>query len=279
MNEKQRAAKEAVYKSQNEDVKSVCSGQFYNRGSKSYEQCKNCANCYKYKSYKDKSEDTPEVKFHYVDTFRKCDLYKINYITSEEIVMTCIYNIIYVNDLACACVIDLQDYIKSQDKETQKIYGALRKRQKNYERYIQEIISDKLDFLAGFNSYMDEYITPYLEKFKESVRKEIENVCDENSDFVYLTEVARTIIGYSTINIEKRVEQCLKYNKDSVNLRGYKLDEMLKIVENLSRWASRKCRNFDLNTSKNIIDSYKLLDDKLTDYSIINDCIKKAKNY
>lgn len=64
VNEKQRAAKEAMYEAQNKDIKSVCSGQFYKKGSKTYEKCKNCANCFKYKSYNSKSDDTPEVKFH-----------------------------------------------------------------------------------------------------------------------------------------------------------------------------------------------------------------------
>lgn len=276
-NEKQRAAKEAIYEVTNKDAKSVCSGQFYKKSSKSYEKCKNCANCFKYKSFKSKSEYTPEVKFHYVDTFRKCELYKIKYITEEDIIMTCIYNIIYVNDLACSCVIDLQDYINDQDKETQKVYRALKKRQKEYEAFLNETLTDKLSLLAEYNSAMDDHVLPVIEWFKDAMRKQISNASDDNVDFISLVEVARTIIGYSTISVEKRIEQCLKYNKDSVNLRGYKLVEMLSIVENLSKWTTRKCKKIDLNDSKEIIDSYRELDKTLTNFEIINDCINKAK--
>ena len=38
---KQRLDKEAIYKEANSDVRSVCSGRFYNRAKKMYEECKN----------------------------------------------------------------------------------------------------------------------------------------------------------------------------------------------------------------------------------------------
>ena len=244
VNGKQRAAKEAMYEAQNKDIKSVCSGQFYKKGSKSYEQCKNCSNCFKYKSYNSKSDDTPEVKFHYVDTFRKCEFYKVRPIDGNYIVTTSIYNIMYVNDLACACVIDMQDYIKQQDKETQKIYGALIKRQREYERNIARILESKTDFLAEYNSYMDDSVQPKLKTFIDELQIALNSVGTENSKFVALTEVARTMVGYSVMNVEKRVEECLKFKKDSVHLRGYKLNDMLRVAENFSDGFHVNARNW-----------------------------------
>ena len=279
VNEKQRAAKEAIYEAQNKDIKSVCSGRFYKKSSKTYEQCKNCANCFKYKSYNSKSDDTPEVKFHYVDTFRKCEFYKVRPIDGDYIVTTSIYNIMYVNDLACACVIDMQDYIKQQDKETQKIYGALRKRQIEYERNIARILESKTDFLAEYNSYMDESVQPKLKTFIDELQIALNSVGTENSKFVELTEVARTMVGYSVLNVEKRVEECLKFKKDSVHLRGYKLNDMLRVAENFSDWVSRKCKNLDLNKCENVMNAYRELDRVLTDREVIGNALYKAREF
>lgn len=277
MNTKLRESKESKYTESNSDVRSVCNGQFYKKGGKSYEQCKNCANCYKYKSYKSKSQGTPEVHFHYVDTFRKCEFYKIRPITEEDIVKVCVYNIIYVNDLACACVVALSDKIKEQDKETRRIFSALEKRRFAYERMINDIMSDNIDILSRYGDYMDEKVQPMMDNFIEEMRNTISNVTDSNVDFIALEEVARTMIGYSVMNVENRVKECLKFNKDSVNLRMYKLTEMLSAVESLSKWVVRHCNGIDINKEKDVIQIYRKIDKALTNFEIINGCINKAK--
>lgn len=277
MNEKLRESKESKYKESNSDVRSVCSGQFYKKGSNIYEQCKNCANCYKYKSYNSKSKDTPEVKFHYVDTFRKCEFYKVRPITEEDIVKVCVYNIIYVNDLACACVVALSDKINEQDKETRRIFSALEKRRFSYERMINDIMSDNIDILSRYGEYMDEKVQLLMDKFIEEMRNTISKVTDSNVDFIALEEVTRTMIGYSVMNVENRVKECLKFKKDSVNLRMYKMSEMLSAVESLSKWVVRHCNGIDINKEENVIQIYRKIDKTLTNFEIINKCINKAK--
>lgn len=278
-NEKQREAKEAVYREANLDVRSVCNGQFYKKSSKTYEQCKNCANCFKYNSYKSKSEDTPEVKFHYVDTFRKCEFYKVRPIDGNYIVTTSIYNIMYVNDLACACIIQMKDFIKHQDKETQKIFGALEKRQRAYEHLISNIIETNIEFLSEYNSCMDESVQPKLDTFINEMKSALDSIGVENSYFVALAEIARTIVGYSVKNVENRVKECLKYKKDSVHLRQYKMLDMLRVAENFSNWVSRKCGKLDLNKCDNVMKSYRDLDKTLTNREIINNALFKAKDF
>lgn len=276
MNTKLRESKESKYKESNSDVRSVCSGQFYKKGGKACEQCKNCENCYKYKSYKSKSDDTPEVKFHYVDNFRKCDFYKVRPITEEDIVKVCVYNIIYVNDLACACVVALSDKINEQDKETRRIFSALEKRRFSYERMINDIMSDNIDILSRYGEYMDEKVQLLMDKFIEEMRNTISKVTDSNVDFIALEEVTRTMIGYSVLNVENRVEECLKFKKDSVNLRMYKMSEMLSAVESLSKWVVRHCNGIDINNEDNVIEVYRKIDKTLTDFNFLNECINKS---
>lgn len=84
VSKKQRTAKEAVYEAINKDVKSVCSGQFYIKNRKVSEACKKCEKCAKYKLYKQKTDDNPEVTYLYVDSFRECELYKMELPKKEE---------------------------------------------------------------------------------------------------------------------------------------------------------------------------------------------------
>lgn len=192
-------------------------------------------------------------------------------------IVIAIYNILYVNDLACACVIDLQDYInKIQDKETQKIYGALRRRQRSYEEIICGVLENQLDKFAEYNSYMDEHVQPLLSKLTNEITNLLDSCGVENARFIALTETARTIIGYSVINVEKRIKECLYINGEVVNLRGYKLSDMKRVAENLSKWVSRKCPNIDLNRKDKIINAYRELDKILTNKDIINQSIINA---
>ena len=276
-NEKQRAAKEAMYEAQNKDVKSVCSGQFYKKNSKSYEQCKNCEKCQKYAKYKDKKEDTPEVGFYYVDSFRKCDLWKKMELQGELALRIAIYNILYVNDLACACVIDMKDKVKSQDKETQKIYNALLKRQCNYEKELVKILGDQINFCADVNSEMDDSVQTKLCDLYDAIYSYLQDNRVQNYGFIAYAELAYTIIGYSILSIDKRIEECRKYNKDVVNLQRYKLIGMLDVSKNLCNWLGRKCNGLNLNDCQEIKDAYHELDKVLTNISVIENAISKAE--
>ena len=276
---KDREAKEAPYVVHNNDVLSVCNGSFYIKGRNIHEPCKNREKCQKYAKYKEKKEDTPEVGFYYVDSFRKCDLWKKMELQAELALRIAIYNILYVNDLACACVIDMKDKVKNQDKEAQKIVGALVKRQELYESKIREILGEMINSFAVYNDNMDEYVSIKIQNFRNAILQFLKQHCVENAEFITASEIARTMIGYSIISIENRIRECCKYNKDIVNLRQYKLSEFERIANNLCDWVSRKCKNLNLNESVDILNRYKELDKTLTDCNIINESIIKSMNH
>lgn len=276
-NEKQRAAKEYVYEAANKDIASVCSGRFYIKNRNTYEQCKHCQNCFKHKEYANKKEDTPEVNYHYVSNFRNCEFYKYRPKDDSYVITVAIYNIVYVNDLACAAIVDLFDNIKYQDKETQKIFGALRKRQIQYERTMMDILAKEQVFLAEYNSFMDDYVQPKVEALVKAMKDVFIQKEYENPEFIALTETMRTIVGYSVMNVENRVKECLKYKKDSVHLRAYKLNDILRVAENFSNWVTRRCKNLNLNNCKEVMDAYNDLDKTLTNSDIINESLYKAK--
>lgn len=196
----------------------------------------------------------------------------------EYYVTTAIYNILYVNDLACSCIVDLADFMKKEDKETRRIYSALRKRQIYYDIDIQKMLHKEISFFAEYNSQMDIHVHPKLEEFTNAIENVLKENNVDNARFIALTETARTIIGYSVLNIENRIKECLQYEKDCVNLRQYKLKEILCIIEDFSDWVSRKCRNIDLNKSEEVMTAYRNLDKILTNSEIINKSIFEARN-
>ena len=200
-------------------------------------------------------------------------------IFSENIIKIAIYNILYVNDIACSCIVDLKDMAKKQDKETQKIVGALVKRQELYESKIREILGEMINSFAVYNDNMDEYVSIKIENFRNAILQFLKQHCVENAEFITASEIARTMIGYSIISIENRIRECCKYNKDIVNLRQYKLSEFERIANNLCDWVSRKCKNLNLNESVDILNRYKELDKTLTDCNIINESIIKSMNH
>ena len=274
---KDREAKEAPYIEHNKDVLSVCSGSFYIKGRNIHERCKNREKCQKYAKYKDKKDETPQVGFYYVDSFRKCDLWKYKTIDGSFALRIAIYNILYVNDLACACVIDMKDKVKSQDKETQKIFRALTKRQVKYEEEITEIIGEKIGFLADYNLEMDDSVHGKIADLYDAIYTYLKECNVENCKFIALAELALTMIGYSIHSIDKRISECLKYNKDVVYLRRYKLTEMYTICSNLCKWLDRKCENIDLNRQPSIVSAFGALDKTLTSCSVIQNAIAKAQ--
>lgn len=286
MNEKLREAKEAKYREANLDVRSVCSGQFCKRNDKTYEQCKNCANCFKYKQYSKKTDDTPEVHFHYIDNFRKCAFYKYRPIDETYIITTVTYNVLYINDLAVSAVVDLKDFLKGGDKETVKLIKVLEKRVRCYERMLGEVVGDKIDFFADFNSAMDDTIAQKARNLKDILVKVFEKMDSEQGKMMGYIEYARTMVGYAVKTVENRIKECLKYRKDVVSLRHYKLDrkyddnmnyDILSVVENLSRWTSRKCNSINLNKNSHVMDAYSELDLALKDSEIVAEALQRTQ--
>ena len=274
---KDREAKEATYVVHNNDVLSVCNGSFYIKGRNMHEPCKNREKCPKYAKFKESHNDAPQVGFYYVDSFRKCDLWKKIELQAELALRIAIYNILYVNDLACACVIDMKDKVKNQDKETQKIYGALLKRQWNYEKELLKILGDQINFCADVNSEMDDSVQTKLCDLYDAIYSYLKNNGVENYDFIAYAELAYTIIGYSVFSIDKRIEECRKYNKDVVNLQRYKLLGMLDVSKSLCNWLERNCNGLNLNDCQEIKKAYSKLDKVLTDIHVIENAILKAE--
>lgn len=276
---KDKEAKESQYTKYNSDAESVCDGVF-SFGNKR-EICKNRAECPKYKSYKDNPYYfDKKVGFRYVNSFRNCKIYITDKIRSSIAVRLVIYGMLYVNDTACSCVIDMKDKIYDQNKETKKIFNALAKRQVEYEKRINTIMGDYIEAYAEYNLGMDERVKDYLVDLYDSIYSMLNANGIENAQFIAHAELAYYMIVYSVTFIEKRVKECLKYDKEIVNLRSYKLTEMLEISGNLCKWLERGIKKkIDMNDNKKLMDSFMKLDKAMTDLELINDSISLSEKF
>ena len=271
---KDRKEKEAPYLKDNNDCLSYCSGKFFIKGRNTWEECKHKNECMKYSLSKNTQKLDKEVKFRYVDTFRNCNLYQL--FDNSFALKICLYNMIYVNDLVCQCIQELRGECPKEDKEALKKIYALEKRVREHDNIMSKIIGDQIDFLADFNLYMDEQVQSKLECFRNSISKYLMENGVVNYVFIAYVESARTMAEYSIKIIEKRINTLKMCIPDIKAMRNYRLMDIKKITDDLSIWASRKVNGIDLNNSTGIIDSFKKLNEVLTDANILVDAINES---
>lgn len=257
----------------------MCMGYYRLKTKDKIEPCKNCDRCFKYKRYRYERKAEKCKMFNRIYDFRKCEDYKYTEQIEKYILLTSMYNIIYVNDIACISVLDIGREIEQQNKETKKIYGALRKRRNSYNKMVSDILGDEIYLLSEYNSNMDEYVQEKIDKLQDSILNVLISNNVQNAKFIAICETARTLIGYSVWNIHNRIKDCIFFNSSVENWRNYELTEMSRIMENLSDWVTRHTRTIDLNKQESIMNAYRDLDKTLTNSKIINECITKAKEY
>lgn len=275
---KDRNEKEAPYLKDNMDCLSRCSGSFFIKGKGIYEECKNKDKCIKYTLFKNSNETDKEVRFRYVDTFRNCNLYKT--FDDSFALKICTYNMIYVNDLACQCILELKEHCPKNDKEALKKIYALEKRVRAYDALMAKIVDDKIDFLADFNLYMDEQVQSKVEGLKNSMESFLRSKDVGNYEFIAYVETARTMVEYSIKIIEKRIESLKASVPDIRIMKSYRLMDIQRVIEDLSNWASRKVQGINLNDSPEILNSFSNVNEALTDANIIVKAINESsENY
>lgn len=251
MNTKLRESKESKYNESNSDVRSVCKGEFYIRCKNMYEKCTKCENCIKYKMYRSKSDDAPEVKFRYVDSFRKCNLYKDNADIIRNNVVSSIYKILYLNELALYFVMDIYSVEDLSDKESKRLVNALKKRQYGYEKMMKEILqSQELPYL-DFCDALDELIRPIGKKMREDIISEYIKYTENKkvAERVGFINTGIIFVALATKMREFIVGDLFKVSKDAIRMNFYNLGDMRHVLEDLMKWETRNDKEMESKAS------------------------------
>lgn len=202
---------------------------------------------------------------------------------NEKFLLYSTYTALYLNDLACNCIKELEPYISTKDKETKKIYGALKKRSKGYLTFIKEVLKDNIYFLADFNVVIDDAIEEYVCRFRNSIFNAFSESGLEDSDFLSHLEYTRVLCEFSVKVIDRLCEDLSKMGIKSYRLKGYRLVEINNICTNLCKWCFRKVKyDIDFNKDERIVKTFKEMETHLIDYKLFeeayNYAVEESKN-
>ena len=201
----------------------------------------------------------------------------------SNVVLYCVYSILYANDLSCNLIKDLEKFVKNKDKETRKIYGALMKRVNNYKRMLYEIMGDAVGFFADYNENMDNINDKNLTKFRDSIINFYKAQGFDDYEFLGYLEAAHTSLVFSN-NVRNVVLDVAKQHEvDVKRLYIYNLLELKKVMDDLSYWCYRHVRKtlveeINLFQDKGILENFAQMNENLLNYDNFEKCYTKTVN-
>lgn len=199
--------------------------------------------------------------------------------TPNQMILTAVYQTMYLNELVCCCVHDMKPSMSKMDKETQKIYKAAYRRVREYEKYMANLMSTSGNVYVDFNDTMDYTVQPFLERFKDELYDCVNS--HSNAEFPYvctLVETARTVTRFSITEIANRVKDTLKYDKSAVSLYTYQQKELMTILDNLAKWVFRKVNDINFNDYPNVVNAWVDVKKEINNSDTIAAAIVKAQN-
>lgn len=201
----------------------------------------------------------------------------------SNVVLYCVYSILYANDLSCNMIQDLEKFIKGKDKETKKIYGALIKRVRKYKGMLYEIMGDAVGFFADYNENMDDINDENLTKFRKSIINFYKEQGFDDYEFLGYLEAAHTSLVFSN-NVRNVVLDVAKQHEvDVKRLYIYNLLELKKVMDDLSHWCYRHVRKtlveeINLFQDKGILENFAQMNENLLNYDNFENCYTKTVN-
>ena len=156
----------------------------------------------------------------------------LNEATDENIEVTCIYNILFTNDMACSQVVNLLYHLRETQGisfQTEQAANRLEKQMKAYEKKMNEVYSVRASFIADANQVIEDAINKDIEELRQIVKgKLIESGCS-HPILMTAAEMAHLFIDFAVCNFGNRSRD-LDKRKIPVpsNLLYMRLDKLLK---------------------------------------------------
>lgn len=183
--------------------------------------------------------------------------------------------VIYSTDMAYNYIKALEPLIVNQDKETKRIYGALRKRYKRFFHYANEIYKEDVGFIADYSSIIDDKIDPIIEEFTKFVNESLLSSNVVNSELIAKTEMARVLTHFSVVCVDC-MEQVMKESKIPTGVSNvFKMNESASALDDLYSWVTRKITtNININENGEVQEFLKKLQNNVMAF----DTFAKAYN-
>lgn len=168
------------------------------------------------------------------------------------------YTILYANDTACNAVLELEKFIENEDKETKKIYRALKRRALDYIRYFNNLAGEHSWFTSDFFSMMDDCVGSYVDDIYSLLETYISKCGAEKPKLYAKLEQVRMLCHIAVEIHNSFMKECKAHNINTYNLQSYRLGELKRVSDNLSSWTDRHFKAYNpcnINDNKELIEA------------------------
>ena len=200
---------------------------------------------------------------------------------SETIATAATYCILFTNDIACSIMVDLISDIKRSPfykQEVKKLTNALEREMKIYERKVDRVAKEKINYLADACELFSEEVSNDIKKFEYSLKRVLDRSNIDNAMFISKLECTRVVLRFSIISIDARVKEIKPHIPISSNQLDYlKMEKCLfytaALVDLFEKQTKGVC---DFNADANCKLAFNVIELKLTDCRKITSAIEKA---
>lgn len=197
----------------------------------------------------------------------------------ERLSLYSIYTILYMNDMACFSIQQIGKDIDSSNKECNKIYGALLKREKKYYSDIEKIVGNKIDYYCDYCTEMDSICDDAYFNFKKSVEYAYKDAGIDNYQYFAMIEVMRSIVELAVVAGQDVVNKVSAHIPTAKWMENYLLKDISRVANNLADWEYRKIDksiNINFNQDDKVMTNFHKLSECLIDYGSFDKSYKKS---
>ena len=175
-----------------------------------------------------------------------------------------VYQILYMNDVACNACKFLGDELKTipyKSKAVQTVYNALMKRVNAYWDFVNVTNLDQYS-LAELFCEMDDYLDDKIEDFKTAMSDFLEKTDISQPHWVASVECASTLCDYATVVAKDYIRSISNVSPNARYLLGLVIEEIFNVSRSLSKTVQEihvGKKVIDLNTNPQISSAFKKL--------------------
>lgn len=188
--------------------------------------------------------------------------------------------VIYTTDMAYNAIKSLEPLLPEGDKEAKRIYGALRKRYKNFFYYADKAYEEDAEMIGDFSEVIDERIDPIINEFSEYVIRRLREYNIDNAELIAKTEIARVQTQFSIVCVEQMQKILKEYDKNCNISEIFRMHEAAKALDDLYYWITRKMElTLNINENGEIREFMERLNNNITNLNKYIEAYEIASNY
>lgn len=187
------------------------------------------------------------------------------------------YTSMYALDTLCNFIRELAPMIADKDKETRKIYGALKKRANAHLRTFDKELGDDASVFALFCEYRDEVVEDTLLAYKQSFMRAYREL-PQPSYYAHI-ETIRILSEFVNNSIKGIVKKVVNIEPNAWWIKGYVNDDIPRIASNLADWVYGQLPDdskVDFSVQKEVEDALEALGESLFSFDGYLDAYKRA---